>query len=393
MKHWFRRMHSSTDKLMGTILCMALVSSFAFASSSDGGSGGGTTQQPATFAGLSLKIQDETVPPNSTYQMQMMVTEPKPVGKGGAGLSIASPVFGTGAGAAVNDPAGQACGVAVRTTGGFQISVLSPGATLGSNGDAAIVTIVLPVRPDAQVGLQVPVNLSNPVFLDGSGQPYPLQVSPGTLTIGGTLSINEVTPEGENVPAGSTIAILGTGFTSSVRVDIEGANVVSTRLVSSQEIDITLDRALLLDGVRMRFRTDTQEVFFFPYLHTSEAGHSSNPLVAAVDPMFSRVTYTSASLPWTRTSTTFTGLALQNPGTNPASVTLEVLSSANAVLQTFSFSLPGKTKMTEDLLDFFAQPGASAAAVRISSSQPIQLLGMQGDTTTESVEPIIVSSP
>jgi hypothetical protein len=378
------------DKLPGTILCAALISSFAFAKND-----GGTGQQPAPFAGLSLKIQDETVPPNSPYQLQLMVTEPKPVGKGSAGLSVSGPVFGTGAGAAVNDPSGQACGVAVRTADGFQISVLSPNATLGSNGDAAIVTIVVPVRPDAQVGLQVPVNLSNPVFLDASGQPYPLQVSPGTLTIGGTLSITEVIPEGENVAAGSTIAILGTGFTSSVRVDLEGANVVSTRFVSSQEIDVTLDRALLLDGVRMRIRTDTQEVFFFPYLQTTEAGHTSNPLVAAVDPMFSRVTYTSASLAWTttRTGTTFTGIALQNPGTNPASVTLEVLSSANAVLQTFSFSLPGKTRMTEDLLDFFAQPGASAAAVRISSSPSIQILGMQGDTATGSVNPIVVSSP
>jgi len=389
MKQWFRRMHSSADKLVGNILCVALVSSFAFAASSDGG-----TQQSTPFPGLSLKIQDATVPPNSTYQLQLMVTEPKPIGKGSSGLTVSSSVFGTGAGAAVNDPAGQACGVAVRTANGFQISVLSLNATLGSNGDAAIVTIVLPVRPDAQVGLQLPVNLSNPVFLDATGQPYPLQVFPGTLTIGGTLSITEVIPEGENVPAGSAIAILGTGFTSSVRVDIEGANVVSTRFVSSHEIDVTLDRAILLDGVRMRIRTNTEEVFFFPYLRTTEAGHSSNPLVAAVDPMFSRVTYTSATLPWTtRSSTTFTGIALQNPGTNPASVTLEVLSSANAVLQTFSFSLPGKTKMTEDLLDFFAQPGASAAAVRISSSQSIQVLGMQGDTATGSVAPIVVSAP
>lgn len=394
MKHWFRRMHSCTDKLLGTVLSVALASSFAFASRDGGGGQQATpTPTPTPFAGLSLTIQNATVPPSSNYQFQLMVTEPKPVGQGSAGLTITSSVFGAVAGAAVNDPAGQACGVAVRTVNGFQISVLSPNATLGSNGDAAIVTIVQPVRPDAQVGLQVPVNLSNPVFLDASGQPYPLQVSPGTLTIGGTLSVTEVIPEGEQVPAGSTISILGTGFTPSVRVDFEVANVVSTRFVSSQEVDVTLDRAILLDGVRIRIRTDTEEVFFFPYLHTAEVGHSSNPLVAAVDPMFSRVTYTSASLPWTRTGTAFTGIALQNPGANSAQVTLELLSSANVVLQTASFQLSGKTRMTEDLLDFFAQPGASAAAVRISSSQSIQILGMQGDSATGSVGPIVVSVP
>jgi hypothetical protein len=369
---------------------MALISSSTVAFGKDGGKG----QPNPPFPGLSLTIPDATIPPGQPYQLQLMVTEPKPVGKGSSAITVSSPVFGAGVGAAVNDPSGQACGVAVRTVDGFQLSVLSPNSTLGSNGDAAIVTLVVPVRPDAQAGLQVPVNLgSDAVFLDGTGQPYPLQVSAGTLTIGGALSITEVIPEGELVPAGSMISILGTGFTPSMRVDFEGANVVSARFVSAQELDVTLDQDLLLDGVRMRLRTNTARVFFFPYLHTAEIGNSANPFVTAADPMFSRVTYTSASLPWTRTSAVFTGLALQNPGANPAQVTLELLSSANAVLQTVSFPLPAKSKMTQDLLDFFAHPDASAVDVHIRSSQSIQLLGMQGDATSGSIQPIVVTVP
>jgi hypothetical protein len=392
MKYWFMRAHSRKNNLVHTILAVVITTSYALAAGIDGG------KQPsnaAPFPGLSLKIRNGTVPPGGEYQLQVMVTEPKPVGAGSPGITLTSSVFGTGEGASVNDPSGQACGVAVRTLQGFNVSLLSPNATLGTNGDAAIITIVLPVRTDAQVGLQIPVNfdLSNTVFLDNSGQPYPLQLAGGSLKIGGTLNITDVIPEGETAPAGSTISILGTGLTPSTRVDIEGTIVVTTHFASPQQLDVTLDRAVLLDGVRVRVRTDTEEAFFFPYLHTAEIGHSSNQLIAAADPMFSRTTYSAARLPWTRSGNLFTGVAFQNPATNPTQVTLELLTSGNQVLQTANFPLPGKSKMTEDLLDFFAQPNANAVAVRIKSSESIQILGLQGDSGAGTIKPLIVSVP
>jgi len=286
--------------------------------------------------------------------------------------------------------------VVLQTASGFSVALLSPDAQLGTGGDAAIVTITLPVRPDAPVGTQVPLNLnqSGTVFLDASGQPYsPLQVEPGTLAIGGTINVTSVTPAGVQVPSGSAIAIWGTGFTSSITVDVEGANVVTTKLVSSREIDITLDHAISLDGVRVRVRAGSQRVAYYPYLRTVEIGSSSNPVIAATDPLFSRITYTTATLPCTRNGTAFTGLALQNPAANPAQITLELLSSGNNVLQTCSLPLPGRSKMTEDLFDFFAQPPAGAAAMRIRSSQSIQMLGMQGDRAAGTIRPVVVSVP
>ncbi len=393
MKSRFMRAHFRGNNVIGTILGAALVTSCAIASASDGGKNQTTNTTP--FPGLSLKIQDATIPPGGVYQLQLLVTEPKPVGAGSPHVTFSSAAFGTGAGASVHDPSGEACGVAVRTLGGFSVSLLSPNAMMGTTGDAAIMTVDLPVRPDAQTGLQVPVNLdlSNTVFLDSTGQPYPLQVSGGNLNIGGTLNITEVIPEGETVAAGATISILGAGFTPSASVDFEGANVVTTRFVSSQQLDVTLDQTLLLDGVRVRIRTATEQAFYFPYFHTTEIGHSSNQLVAAADPMFSRVTYTVATLPWTRSGSAFTGIALQNPTTNSAQVTLELLTSGNQVLQTVNISLPGKSKMTEDLLDYFPQPAANGAVVRIGSSQPIQILGLQGDTGTGLIKPLMVSVP
>jgi hypothetical protein len=186
---------------------------------------------------------------------------------------------------------------------------------------------------------------------------------------------------------------LGTGFTSSTNVDFEGANVVTTQLVSSQQLNVTLSQTILLDGVRVRVRTSTQEAFYFPYLHATETGTTSNPLVAAADPMFSRVTYTAATLPWTRSGSAFTGVALQNAAANPAEVTLELLSSGNQVLQTVSFPLSARSKMTEDILDFFPQPPMNAVALHIASSQSIQILGMKGDTAAGTLTPFVASVP
>src|SRR5215813_12566419 len=176
MKYWFMPGYVCRNNLVRTILGVAIATSYAFGSGSDGGKN--QPPNPNPFPGLSLKIPNATVPPGGVYQLQVMVTEPKPVGAGSPGFTLDGSVFGTGEGASVNDPSGEACGVAVRTLNGFHVTLLSPNATLGTNGDAAIMTIVLPVRPDAQVGLQVPVNfdLSSNVFLDSTGLPYPLQM-------------------------------------------------------------------------------------------------------------------------------------------------------------------------------------------------------------------------
>jgi hypothetical protein len=392
MKHWFSHVRSWTDKLIVAILGMALASSLAFASGKDGGN----KNPPAPCPGICMTIGSATVPPDGLFQLQLLVTEPKPVGAGSSAFTFSRAVFGAGVGASVNSPSGRSCGVALQTTSGFSVALLSPDAQLGTGGDSAIVTITLPVRPDAQLGTQVPLNLnqSGAVFLDASGQPYSsLQVEAGTLTIGGTINVTSVTPAGVQVPAGSTIAIWGTGFTSSATVDVEGVNVVTSKVVSSREIDVTLDQTILLDGVRVRVRADRERVMYYPYLRTAEIGSSSNPMITVADPLFSRITYTAASLPWTRANTVFTGMALQNPGTSPAQVTLELLSAGNRVLQTFSLPLPGRSKMTEDLLDLFAQPPAEAVAVRIRSSQSIQMLGMHGDTVAGTIVPVVVSAP
>src|SRR5215510_14895756 len=347
-----------------------------------------------TSTALEFKIADATVPPGGIYQLQLRLTEPKPMGMGSSGFMFSASAFSGEVGAAINSPSGQAAGVALPTASGLQVAFISPDATLGT-AEYPIITIALQVRADAPPGLQTPVSLdlANSSFLNAAGQPLAATAKPGTLTVGGTLNVSNILPGGSTVPAGSPISILGTGFTPSTVVQVEEAHVVTTQFISSGELDITLGTTILLGRVRVRVNTGTELVTFYPYLRAAEIGQGGTALLLNADPMFSQVMYTGASLPWISGSTIFTGLSLQNPGSNPAEVTLQLLSSTNNVLQTLSFPLPGKSKMTRDLVDFFGQPPGSGSKVVIQSTQPIQLLGLQGDTSNSTLVPRIVSVP
>ncbi len=351
---------------------------------------------PAAFAGVSLKVDDETVPPGGILQFKLFLTEPKPISSGTTHPKIPTQPTAGPRGIALDDPSGHACGAAVSGPNGLQFNFISTNLTLGSSIDYPILTITYPVKASAPVGFKGPmtIDLGNSFFDDQNGQPYLQEITPGTLTIGGTMSITDVLPGGGTVTAGTPITILGMGFPRNPRVQAEGATVVSTNVISPQRIDVTLAETVVLDGMRFRVtnKTTNEKTTYFSYLRATAIGQSSTPLLAATYPIFSRQTYSSASLKWTRSASTFTGVALQNPLSTAAQVTVTLLSPGNQVLQTFSFSLPGRTKVIRNIGEVFPA-GSGGASVRMTSSHPLQALGLLGDTSAGIVVPEVVSTP
>jgi hypothetical protein len=348
------------------------------------------------FTGVSLRVQDAVIPPGGMFQFQLMLTEPKPIGHGSTRPNVPS---GPVRGIALNDPTGQTAGVAIVDSSGIRINFNSPAATFGTNpnSDYPILTIAMPIPADTPVGRQFPLSIdrANSFWFDAAGQPYPQEIKNGALTIGGTLAISDVVPNGGVQPAGTKISILGTGFRPDSRVDIEGVefSAGNLRFVSPNEIDLILPLALQMDGIRVRVRNDTQRITYFSYFRSQAVGKSTHPLLAQTYPLFARKTYTDATLPWTRSASLFTGLAVQNPGMSDASITVEMQSAAGNALGSLSFSLPVGSKITRDLLEFFAGVPAEATSVRIRSNVPVQILGLLGDDATGDVVPVILSAP
>jgi hypothetical protein len=193
---------------------------------------------PAPFAGVELRIPDESVPPGGMLQLKVEITEPKPILKGGQRARYQAQFLGPVQGIALFSPSGDASGTAVLSKGASRFSLSSPIKSMGTNVDYPIVTIAMPVKRTAIRGKTASLVL-DPSFsrwVDPNGQDYPALLTNGLLTVGGTLSISNIVPGGGVVPAGTTIRILGLGFTSDFRVQINEATVAKATYISSTKL-------------------------------------------------------------------------------------------------------------------------------------------------------------
>jgi hypothetical protein len=348
---------------------------------------------PTTFTGVSLKILNETVPPGGTVQMKVSVTEPKPITKGSAGFTL-SRSLGALRGIAIDDPNGTASGVGVYQAGGLRVNVTSPLSTLGTVVDYPVITVTLPVKSTVAVGTKIPLTMdgATSLFIDPSGAVYPQEVTPGTLTVGGKLFVSNVVPGGGFVPGGSTVSIYGGGFDSKTKVQVNEVKISSQKIVSSSRIDLTLGQGATMDARRVRVTTGTgATTTYYSYLRTTNQGTSSNTLLAASEPIFSRQRSADGYLTVANSTTRVTGLALQNPNPNPTVVVLKLLSSKGAVLHSAYVTLPGYSRMVRAATELFPS-AVSGYKIHASSSVPLQMLGLLTDTTVETVVPASVST-
>ncbi len=106
----------------------------------------------------------------------------------------------------------------------------------------------------------------------------------GLSVLSSTLSINAVQPAGSTgiLPAGTAVAIQGTGFAQNASVKIDGASVLSSSVVSPRLVNVTLAGSTELAGKRIVVRNPngfTAEtwagldtgVYTFPFSATSSA--------------------------------------------------------------------------------------------------------------------------
>ena len=247
-----------------------------------------------------------------------------------------------------------------------------------------------------------------------------MEFAPGTLTIApaGSPYVSDVLPAGGLLADRTLIKVFGAGFNANTKVSIEGTTIVPAdqTFVNAGEIDVKICNGAVadgattcpgtgatfqLDGERVRVKdTNTNFVLeYYSYLRADDvAGSSANALVNLVHPMFSRVTYLSATIPLVISGTQFTGLSLQNTNAQDAGIKIELLDSSNVSLANISFILPGLSggtagkKITRDVIaDWFPSPPAGAAkvSVTVTSGPAVQVLGMLGDTSTGTVTPVI----
>jgi len=309
---------------------------------------------------------------------------------------------------AVNDASGKAIGIAVINGADMTISIQSPDSSLGTDVDYPLLVLTMPVTSTTK-NATFPMGMDPSSTFFNGGTAYNIQENvPGTLTIGGTVSITDVIPGGGTIKSGDTLKILGIGFDANTKIQINNANINQT-FVSPTEIDVSITTlcapeidpcspvpTMQLDGDRVRAtNTNTNDVSeYFSYEHTDDAGSSNNPLVTLVHPMFSQQLFTVGSFAYSASATQFTGIALQNTATTDATVKIELLdASGNSLATAPLVLLPARRKMVRAISDLFASVPAGTTQVRatVTTGPSLRMLGMLGDSSAGTVAPVAVT--
>jgi hypothetical protein len=348
-------------------------------------SGGGTKQNPTPPNTAEVHTPNELVPAGGTLQAKFLLTEPRPVTSTGTSYFMND---GFVNGVSLWSADGTAGGVGVVRNGWLYFQGIDPTLSLGTNVDYPFLTITTGVPANAVTGSTVPIGWGSGAYMTGASGPFDLLAKPGTLTIGGSLSISGVYPGGGTWPAGTVIRILGSGFKSNVH--LQTPVKFSSFTITPQEIDLVLKEQTTMDSQSFQLvNPDGSSDSYFSYMRGTPIQQPSRSFLNSVEPAFPLKTAAIATMgpaPVVSNSGQYLALALQNNSPGPLVVTLQLatqgtsstvlLGSATRVVDSVAALLGGVNPL----------PGET---VKITSTYPVQILGIMVDESAWTAAPIL----
>lgn len=392
---------------LGTLLAPGLVAqsgsgstsggpSSGTSTSTSGSTSGGSTAGSCTASGrqVSLHIPDESVPPGGVVQMKVMVTEPTPITSGG-------PRFASVAGALVRgihlfNPTGDVNGIAIVNGSQVNVAYVTSNGTQGS--DYPIMTVAFQMPANATVGTQTQFSLdpSSTWSLGLLGTASMKPISPARITVGGSISITDVVPGGGLLPASTVVHIQGIGFQTGTQVQLSGFAASSIAVVSPQEIQIVLAESTDMTGKKIQVvNPDGSQDTYFSYLRGILLGQSNRSLLSSAVPIFSSITHSQATFASSGFSSTsqFSGVAVQNPSLEPATVVFTLYSADGVPLGSSTLVVPSGYRLireSSELAAGIAPPPGSYLTVAADHS--IQMFGFLADDSLGTVLPVTALS-
>ena len=348
------------------------------------------------FAGGSIKqvavhIPNETAPAGGVVQMKLLVTEPTPISSGRPRFEYDQAMFDDVWGIQLFNPSGSVSGVALINNAKVSVNYISSSGPLGS--DYPIMTVALHIRPDAAVGSKTQFSLdpSSSWNLGLQGPTTMKPIPPALITVGGSISITNVVPGGGILAAGTVVKVFGIGFSSKTQVQLSNVVASSIVVVSATEIDITLGKTTDMSGKKIHVvNPDGSQDLYYSYLRGIALGTSVQPLLAGAVPVFASTTATQAIFAPIAAGKAmqFTGLAIQNPDREPASVTVSLFSGNQRLMGRQTTLIPSGYRLMRDISELTGgvtpQPGSY---LQVESNQPVQMFGFLGDNTASTVTP------
>ena len=343
------------------------------------------------FPGVSLSVSREIAPPGGVAQLKVFMTEPKPISTGSTSFSFDA--YDAILGIAVMSPANDTFGVALVRGTDIGLSLISTTSSYGTWVDYPILTVVGHVPATVPAGTKFPLALDPAAIQlrDPFGVSYPVEVKAGHLVTGGGVAISDVSPGSAMLAAGSVVTIRGMNFTPDTTIRFREALLSQVRFVDSGRIDVVLAQALRMHGVLVKASNpDGSQARYFSYQRTRRAWPSADPILRYAVPLLPPIGVTTAllTLPGVPPTTTY-GLALQNIESVGAIATVDLVDPSGGVVATTSVLVPASRFVVRELSELFGVAPTTAWAVRVTSSGPVQVLGMAADQVTGTATPIV----
>jgi hypothetical protein len=350
---------------------------------------GGKSGTPETTAPNSAEvlISKEIAPAGGTVQVKFSTTSPQPIMSGATGFDG----FALN-GVALTSPLGDAAGIALKQGSTIQIVPLSPSGDLGT-GDYPFLTVTMTLPLTMAAGTVLPIDLAQGTTLVNAAGPIAVTTKPGSITAGGTFSVNEVRPGAGTYPGGTVVRILGQGFPPNAGLRTVGFNFASYKVVSPTEIDVVLKEQSTLDNTSVQVSGSGITQTFFCYLRGQWLQPPSRQMLVNIDPAFQHLTHALAQAgPFAAQAPgQYVALALQNPNPGPAAVTLTLTHADGSTSSNLIVLLSGMKIMD----DVAALTGASSLeagdVLNMTSTAAIQILGIYADETEGTAKPFLPS--
>jgi len=237
-------------------------------------------------------------------------------------------VFGDVLGADVFSATGDQVGTAVIKGRHVDVQFSSATAGVGRLPNLPVLTVEIPVLntvADKALG-SISVAAGDAPWIDEGAYRYTVTAKSDSLTVGGSLSVEEVRPGSGMLPAGSVVSIFGTGFTATTTIQMDGVSFESVHFIGAGpgHLNFTLSAPADLMGKHVIVQNpDGARVDFVSSLR----GFTFPGSLSAIQPIFPQQTYRTAQLNasgyYRGPGPPFGAYALENQSVKEVSVTID----------------------------------------------------------------------
>ncbi len=234
----------------------------------------------ASGPNLTVRVSSEAAPPGGYAQFKIGLTAPALVSSATIAMDFDPAILGPIASAAAFSATGDQIGYVNVQGMHLDAYVTSSAGALGQLPGLPVFVVTIPILVTAKVGATSSITFTASNWLDPQNNVYNVSVNQGTLTVGGSLSLQSVSPSGGLLPSGTVVTVNGTGFDSSTTVAIDGVVIASTQLITPQQINVTLGGATEMSAKHVHVSTPSgASVDYFASLWAPPAGGYLSALI------------------------------------------------------------------------------------------------------------------